>query len=63
LINQINSTWFKLVKNVTNKQNKSTIPTLIENDRTASTDQEKTEMLNHYFCIQSTLLDEQNQSK
>ena len=65
LINSSNissTTWFKLVKNVTDKQDKSTIPTLIEHDRTASTDQEKTEMLNYYFCCQSTILDEQNQS-
>jgi len=45
LINQINTsnisskTWFKLV---TNKQTKSIIPTLIENETTASTGQEKT---------------------
>ena len=68
LINQTNSsnisskTWFKLVKNVTDKQNKSTIPKLIENDRTASTVQGKPEMINHYFSRRSTLLDEQNQS-
>ena len=67
LINQINTsnisskTWFKLVKNITNKQTKSIIPTLIVNKTTASTDQEKTEMLNNYFCQQSTLPDEKYQ--
>ena len=51
----------KLVKYITNKQTKSIIPTLIENKTTASTDQEKNEMLNNYFCQQLTLPDEKYQ--
>ncbi len=51
-------TWFKIAKQLTDK-NSSTpqIPILIENGTEATSDIEKTEMLNTYFCKQSSIDD------
>ncbi len=51
-------TWFKLAKQLTDKHSSSTqIPTLLDNRAEATTDIEKTEMLNAYFCRQSSIDD------
>ncbi|WAR30424.1 hypothetical protein MAR_032966 [Mya arenaria] len=50
------------IKNLTNKHTNAILPTLVENDLTALTDEEKTEILNKYFCKQSTLPDENTQT-
>lgn len=50
-------TWFKLAKQINNKQKHSTIPTLLHNGSTANTEQEKAELLNNFFCSQSSLDD------
>ncbi|XP_053396163.1 uncharacterized protein LOC128556153 [Mercenaria mercenaria] len=63
LIEQVNSNtitaklWFKTAKKLTNKTTAQTIPTLQDQNTQASTDQEKTELLNHFFCSQSTIDD------
>ncbi|XP_053402799.1 uncharacterized protein LOC128558047 [Mercenaria mercenaria] len=56
LIEQVNSNtitaklWFKTAKKLTNKTTAQTIPTLQDQNTQASTDQEKTELLNHFFA-------------
>ena len=51
-------TWFKLAKQVINKSTKSdNIPTLYFENTIANSDEEKVELLNNYFCKQSTVND------
>ncbi len=50
-------TWFKLAKQITSKHSSSQIPPLIVNGIEASTDIDKTETLNDYFCQQSSIDD------
>lgn len=61
LIDQINDqnqspkSWFKLAKRLTQKQSTKTIPTLIQEGITATTDKQKAELLNEYFSKQSNV--------
>lgn len=63
IILQINSDnitakkWFKLAKQLTTKRKSSTIPTLVHNGVEATTAEDKAELLNTFFCMQSTLND------
>ena len=63
LIDRINDknisvkTWFKLSKQLMNKKGSSNIPTLVDESTEASTDLDKTNLLNKYFCKQSTIDD------
>ena len=63
LIEQINASnttakqWFKLAKRLTNKNNETHLPTLIDNGIEATTNTDKAELLNAYFSKQSTLDD------
>lgn len=64
IIKQINTeniqtkTWFKLANKLNNKKSKSSvIPTLFHNGIEASSDADKAELLNSFFCSQSTLDD------
>ena len=50
-------TWFKMSKQLMNKKGSSNIPTLVEDSTEASTDLDKTNLLNKYFCKQSTIDD------
>ena len=53
-------TWFKLAKQLSNKKQSQTIPTLSHNGKESSIDKEKAQILNDYFCSQSSL---QNDNK
>lgn len=59
LIEKVNTTetnskeWFKLYKKLTDKNVSKSIPTLTLNNVNASTDDEKADLLNDYFCLQS----------
>ena len=51
-------TWYKLAKQIFYKsKNSDCIPTLIYETHSASTDYEKAELLNNYFCKQSSVND------
>ncbi len=50
-------TWFKLAKQLKGKQTSTSIPTLIDDDTEASTDDDKVEFLNSFFSKQSTIDD------
>ena len=53
--------WFKVAKQLTQKQTTCTIPTLYDNNTEASIDISKGELLNLYLCRQSTLDDHDQQ--
>jgi len=60
-IDQINSgnihvkEWYKLTKQLFNKQSSTTIPTLKYEGKTASDDIDKVNLLNTVFCKQATI--------
>lgn len=66
LIDKINSSnlsskeWFKIAKQLTSKKSSSSIPPLIDNDQYIDDNDGKANVLNNYFCSQSTL-DDSNQ--
>ncbi len=49
--------WFKTAKQLTNKTQSQTIPTLYDHNHEATTDNEKVDLLNNYFSSQSTVDD------
>ena len=51
--------WFKLSKKLTNQNKTNSIPTLVSNGIEATTDEDKADLLNSFFCNQS-LLDDRN---
>ena len=59
-LNQPNTSpkiWFKTAKQLTNKTQSQTIPTLYDQNHEATTDNEKVDLLNNYFSSQSTVDD------
>ena len=53
--------WFKTAKQITNIHKINHIPTLNDNTTGASTDEEKANLLNIFFCSQSTIDDSNSQ--
>lgn len=47
---------------ITERQSSDTVPTLIDGNTEASSDKEKTDLLNQYFCSQSSLDDSDHHS-
>ena len=63
LIEQLNSSvisgkqWFKVANKFRKQQSIHTIPTLIDGESEASTNEDKATLLNSYFCSQSSIDD------
>lgn len=49
--------WYKIAKKLNNKHTSTTIPPLADNGTEASSDHDKAELLNTYFCNQASLDD------
>jgi len=61
LSNVSSKEWFKTAKKLTNRHKIHHIPTLNDNNTGASTDVEKANLLNRFFCSQSTIDDSNSQ--
>ena len=63
IIEQLNSSvisgrqWFKIANKFRKQQSIHTIPTLIDGESEASTNEDKATLLNSYFCSQSSIDD------